>query len=539
VTSRERINGLDPFNLDFLSENDAIDLFLKHYSRNELSRDQIQELVRTIDRHTLTLEIMAKTAQVQRIGIDMLKTAINDDRKANVFVYHKGGEIEKTTSYLCSIFSASNITDDEMWLLKQFVCLPSSYFGFHRLAEVIDPEGSQRGDVFSQALEGLVRKGWLLQNENSDLYKMHLIICEVMKKNAKIRPVDVERLIKDTCKQLNVERPDADPMEISFWTRIGRTLLNVFPDETDVPLAELSNLLGRILKLFGEDSEAKSILEKAVKKNEKIFGLEHPITALSNSLLGWVEKDLGNYSLAKDLLEKSLRWGEKENLESFSSFMPIWYSQLAFVHEALGNVERAQEYFEKALNNGRVQCCIVLDSSDEEKTIPGRCDKTLPDVGASKLESLHQATGFVALANMLHAHGDFLGAIELFQKALRVDEKYLGSEHPTTGKRYSKLALAFLALGKTPEAKSLLEKAKISIERNFGAEHPNTGEVYLYLSSVMKGSSEAEQALYYAKKALDVFQKNYPNGHLSIETATKAVKSLDKKTCLSLLMKIL
>lgn len=165
VTSREEIQKFDLKQLDFLTEPEAIDLFFKHYTRGKISREAITDLVRMVDKHTLTVEILAKTAQKQRMPIDRLKKAIKNDLKTNVYVAHKGSEIERITSYLCSIFTLSNLSENETWLMKQLACLPPEFHSYEDLQKWINPEQSQREEIFSETMEELTSKGWLLQNK--------------------------------------------------------------------------------------------------------------------------------------------------------------------------------------------------------------------------------------------------------------------------------------------------------------------------------------------------------------------------------------
>jgi hypothetical protein len=84
-------------------------------SSNHLSIEKIRN-----DYHTLTIEILAKTAKVQRYEAASLKGAIEQDLRANVAVARQGGQVEKVGAYLRSVFSLSKLNEEEIWLLKQF-----------------------------------------------------------------------------------------------------------------------------------------------------------------------------------------------------------------------------------------------------------------------------------------------------------------------------------------------------------------------------------------------------------------------------------
>ena len=98
---------------------------------------------------------------------------------SNVYVAHKGSEIERITSYLCSIFTLSNLSKNETWLMKQLACLPPEFHSYEDLQKWINPEQSQREEIFSETVEELTSKGWLLQNKEADQYKMHRIIADI------------------------------------------------------------------------------------------------------------------------------------------------------------------------------------------------------------------------------------------------------------------------------------------------------------------------------------------------------------------------
>ncbi len=170
VTSREEIDNLHTKQLDFLSEPKAIELFKKHYTHQALTDEQIKGLVQMVDRHTLTIEILAKSAEVLRYDIGTLKKAMEADLEANLNVRHnrKRGErteITKIASYLGTVFNMSALTEAEVWLMKQFVCLPSEFHTYALVKDLlIDQEGDYK-DVFAKTLTALAGKGWLLQKK--------------------------------------------------------------------------------------------------------------------------------------------------------------------------------------------------------------------------------------------------------------------------------------------------------------------------------------------------------------------------------------
>ena len=306
VTSREKIEGFDPIDLDFLSKDDAVKLFLSHYTLGKIDEDNIRKIVVAVDLHTLTVEILGKTAQKQRSSFDDLMKAIQNDIRANVDVRHKGEKIERITSYLCSIFTLSKLSEAEINLLKLMSCLPSEFHTFERLAMLIGPSYKSEVVSLSETLENLSDKGWLLKNPTTESYKIHRIIIDVVKREAPIQLSDVEGLLETITKKLSIDQTKDNPIEKFPWIPYGHSMLSVFPSNEDAAITLLQNNLALVLKALGDYAGAKDLLEKAMKSAETNFGPDHPTTAVSYSNLATVLNDLGDYQMALELSEKSV-----------------------------------------------------------------------------------------------------------------------------------------------------------------------------------------------------------------------------------------
>lgn len=195
VTSRQMIEGMHPKTLDFLSKKQATRLFQKHCRIINKFND-IKYLVELVDYHTLSIEILAKTAQRHQLGLDTLTQALQKDIRANVKIKHsKYEKIDKITSYLSIIFDLSELNTDEMWLMKQFVCLPADYHAYPLLHNLLIGDDCKPHLNLAEHLTTLTEKGWLLYNEINNAYKMHRIIATVTEKKHTITLQDVDVLI--------------------------------------------------------------------------------------------------------------------------------------------------------------------------------------------------------------------------------------------------------------------------------------------------------------------------------------------------------
>jgi tetratricopeptide (TPR) repeat protein len=483
VTSRANIERFHPKELGFLKPEKALELFKTHcqWIKDE---DGIKDLLKVIDYHTLTIEILAKTAQNQHTRIEVLKTAIEKDLKAPIFIKHKGGKIDKVLTYLSSIFDLSKLNPQEAWLMKQFACLPPEFINYELLLELIAPEGEQE-ENFAETLAELVSKGWLLANTETDSYKMHRIIAEVMLHKLNIELTEVENLINSITIKLNIDYTKDNPINKFQWIPYGKAIAENFEEETNSKIAVLQNNLGLRLQDLGDYEGAKKLLEKAMISTETNFGEKHLNTAMSYSNLAIVLQILGDYEGAKKLLEKATisdetNFGEKHPNTARS------YSNLAMVLKDLGDYERAKKLLEKAM--------ISTESNFGEK---------------------HPTTAvrYSNLALVLQDLGDYEGAKKLLEKAMISTESNFGEKHPNTAVSYSNLALVLCDLGDYEGAKKLLEKVMISTETNFGEKHPYTARSYSNLATVLKDLGDYEGAKKLLEKATISDETNFGEKH--------------------------
>ena len=108
----------------------------------------VNELLETIDYHTLTIELLAKTAQKRRIAplsklLDLLKErGLQLGRRLDFSIAHSGEEkIKLLFPYLTAIFQLDEgITEEEIHWLKQFVGLPPIFVNVDLLIQLYQIE---------------------------------------------------------------------------------------------------------------------------------------------------------------------------------------------------------------------------------------------------------------------------------------------------------------------------------------------------------------------------------------------------------------
>jgi tetratricopeptide (TPR) repeat protein len=404
TTSRLKLDAFDVKELDFLNEEQSVRLFKLYYKRERISDKEIKDIVKVLEYHTLTIEILAKTAQNDGLDVQKTVNTIAENYPVEVDTRHASGKIDKITSYLSSIFDLSKLSQEEIGLLKQFCYLPPQFHAYQTLETILLPTIEENPISLQRILSKLVAKGWLLYNEATSEYKLHRIISDVVKYSDKIIFTDISLLINSISSLLEIDQTKDNPVDKFQWVTFGNYLLAQLLTTEDRSVSILQNNLALVLKDLGDYTGAKGLLEKAMVSAEKNFGKDHPTTAVCYSNLALVLKALGDYTGAKGLLEKAMVSDEK-NFGKDHPTTAVRYSNLATVLQDLGDYTGAKGLLEKAM------------VSDEENF-----GKDHPPTARS----------YSNLALVLQDLGDYTGAKGLLEKAMEIFEGRLGNQHPNT-----------------------------------------------------------------------------------------------------------
>jgi tetratricopeptide (TPR) repeat protein len=221
-------------------------------------------------------------------------------------------------------------------------------------------------------------------------------------------------------------------------------------------IAEILNNSGSYQRHFADFYEAKSCFERALKIDEKAFGLEHPSVARDVNNLGSVLQDLGDLQGAKRCIERALSIDEKALGPDHTSVAAM-ANNLGSVLQALGDLQGAKSCFERALKI-------------DEKALGPEHTSVARDVNN--------------LGGVLQALGDLKGAKKCIERALSIDEKALEPEHTSVAIRVNNLGSVLKALGDLKGAKSCYERAFRISKKFLGDNHPSTLKVKANLDAL-------------------------------------------------------
>ncbi|GLT79770.1 hypothetical protein SLA2020_512470 [Shorea laevis] len=133
------------------------------------------------------------------------------------------------------------------------------------------------------------------------------------------------------------------------------------------------------------------------------------------------------------------------------------------------------------------------------------------------------AGAYSLLAVVLYHTGDFNQAMIYQQKALDINERELGLDHPDTMKSYGDLAVFYYRLQHTELALKYVKRALYLLHLTCGPSHPNTAATYINVAMMEEGLGNVHVALRYLHKALKCNQKLLGPDHIQTAASYHAI----------------
>ena len=489
VTSRKKIPGLYPKQIDELPPDKALELFYAHYPQGLQVEEEVKSLLAYIGYHTLTIELFAKTCRKSpsvnpTLILEKLKGKKFEELSRKVWVAHSNREVE-VYGYLLAIFELadSELGPKEVEILTQLSVLPSEAYSWEFLVEVFQVDEKEQ-EAFETALIDLVEKGWVF-GESS--YNVHQLIQEVIRYKFPPEEENCVGIIRGIFSLLNIDDSKDNPVDKFPYILYGEAILSHVGSEGK-EISELMNNLALVYRAQGRYEEAIELFELALQSDLKSFGEGHPTVARTRNNLALVYDNQGRYEEAIKLYQLALQ----SDLKSFGKdhpYVAISRNNLAGVYKAQGRYEEAIELYELALQSG-------LKSLGEDH----------PSV----------ATRRNNLASVYRAQGRYEEAIELYQLTLQSDLKSFSEDHPYVAISRNNLALVYRAQGRYEEAIELFELALQSDLKNFGEDHPNVATLRNNLAAVYYAQGRYEEAIKLYELALQSDLKSFGEDHPNV-----------------------
>ncbi|HNX09478.1 MAG TPA: tetratricopeptide repeat protein, partial [Methanothrix sp.] len=113
------------------------------------------------------------------------------------------------------------------------------------------------------------------------------------------------------------------------------------------------------------------------------------------------------------------------------------------------------------------------------------------------------------LGSVLQDLGDLQEARKCFERALEIDEKFYGKDHPEVATDVSNLGGVLRDLGDLQEARKCFERALEIDEKVYGRNHPDVARYVNNLGSVLQDLGDLQDARKCYERALEIDEKVY------------------------------
>lgn len=588
LTSREKILCYSTMDLKVLDNYYAKELFYKYYKIEE--NERIVDILNYIDNHTLTIELLAKTANKRNLSTQSLiialeKEGLNISKVAKVTINHnKQAEPVNPFEYLISIFSISNLENSQQELLMYFSVLPSKFISYEDL-KLIFCIPDNDNDFFEDINE-LVSKGWLAIESFS--YQMHQVVQEVLRKKFNPNIESCKKIINSITNIITIDYNEsylkilpylsvADSVisriykkQEEFTTLLNNTavihlnngnhdlaikyykeLINVIDEEKAY---EININLGVCYISIGEFSLALKYNLKSISILESTNESDFTNLALCYNNIAENYRKLGEINEALKYNLKALKYFEKSerNRPSSDAELATIYNNLSSTYSTLENRELSLKYGlktielrEKALESNHPLLAQAYNNVGVDYEKIGLLDKSnYYHLKALNIREAIFKTDHYDLAETYNNFAQLLmllnrteDSINYHEKSIRIRLNVLPKYHPEIALAYNNLGGLYMEIGDFTKSKEYLELAIQIGENQDNRTNPDLGLYYLNYSMIKLVSHNLIEAKEYIEKSINIyekiFKKNHPNYKLALEVQNTIKTATTQKNLLT------
>ena len=189
-------------------------------------------------------------------------------------------------------------------------------------------------------------------------------------------------------------------------------------------------------------------------------------------------------------------------------------SDLGLFLKKLGRNDEARRYLESALEAdegqlGRDHATVCRDVENLASVLPTVAALPLYQRASACPDSAIAARNLARLGNLLQERGELEEAYKAYKLALQAEEKASGPEHANVAVRLNDLALII----EPPAAEPLLHRALAIQRKRLGTEHPETGTTLSNLANVLLAIRRLTEAETAQREALQILESTLGPEH--------------------------
>lgn len=306
----------------------------------------LRELIRKVDRHTLTVEVMSKTLYEScgRLTPEKLLTAfeeskIDDSKMPIVAAYHNSDdsdyEIQERRIYdhLRILFNLSELDGIHRNVMRHAVLLPVSGMpvNMFRMCHTLEEQSAIETKIF--------HRSWLRLDRTHTTISIHAVIREVCKKELKPDDENCKQFLYKLQKSVDLNHDNQEVVK-----PIAETMGNAAEFLIDKS-GEWNRLAGNYYRLLGMYRKAVDYLKKAALIRENCRDM----------VLADIYSDIGNTYTNLREFETSIMYHEKSLVicqsipEPDNKRISRRYNDIGVVYSYKAEREQVMELYEKAI----------------------------------------------------------------------------------------------------------------------------------------------------------------------------------------------
>ncbi len=518
--------------LGFLSEKSAQELFCWHYKyaydkkQKEMSM-YMQELIGLCGNHALTIELVAKTINSNKLPIHkalkMLKREhfdLSAFKERVLCDWDDRQNEEDLDRHISKVFSIFKLTEPQKNVLNRLALLDASNLSIKYVKRLLN--------ISDKEIKTMINKGWIIGNDNEIL--MHKVIKYA---------VNRQRESKISCYYDVLQNMEASMIWEKVYSELDCLILHaeeVFREFYRCKTDEEYILADHISNYFlyqGDMKASISYLKKEISVLKRYSNMEVKIAECQKKMAAEY-LEIGDMSRAMKLLGSALRI-RKQHFHPVSLEVAECYAHLGYMYQEYGEYKKAICNYKKALDirlkkdgeNGETvawtynNLAMVYGLIYEFQTGIYYIDKAImirERIARQSIDKVDKALLGVAQSesikgSMLLEQGKYEEAFEVLQHSYEIRKKYLNDGHIIMATAKQRLAVALCMKNKLEDAGRLILEV---IETFLKSDGDHTIDIVIAYDTYgvierFKGNdAEAEKA---HLKAIRILTKRFSNRH--------------------------
>ena len=493
---------------------------------------QVDELIETAYRHTLTVDLVAhQTAKIEDYGKKTLSNYIKVLKESginsgiNVVVYNNkddNGKSDIIFEHIRALFNLTALTEKEKYIMVNACLLPLSGMPVAEFESFIDLENypnSESNDGWGEdsTISNLIKGGWIkrIDCEVSKI-TLHPIVSEVTVNE--LKPEITEDKCKNFCDSMQelADNCENDLKAVEPYKDLFIKSANLLMKSEDEKTANYLSSVSYVLFNLAYYVDALFYMLKTLVIREEKLPENHPDIASSLNNVGCAYGKLGGdkgYEIECEYCLKALAIREKvlpENHPDIATSLNnigYAYCELGDPKEALKYLLKALTIREKVLPKNHPDIAESLNNVGSAYGKLGKHDKVFEyKKRALVIWNNELLKNHTECAAPFHHIGVIYGELkcyrkqlEYFNKALTIQEKKLSKNHPEIALLYNNISATYMCLRNYDKALPYMLKAVSIFEQTVPKNNAQLAKIYSRISKAYANLGDEKNSEKYLK----------------------------------------